>query len=122
MEMDVKETFSWHTVDSRRLRGGPDLRYGANFETNVSLGTDRAKRVVYKLVYDGRHYPTEETGYNQVHPGVIFRIGNHLRLAGQFDYAWNKDNLPYVSRVPPAPADEIGRASCREREWHYVEI
>jgi len=104
IEMDVKETFSWHTVDSRRLRGGPDLRYGANFETNVSLSTDRAKRVVYKLVYDGRYYPAEATGYNQVHPGVIFRIGNHLRLAGQFDYAWNKDNLQYVSTVAPASA------------------
>ncbi|MEC3880144.1 DUF5916 domain-containing protein [Parapedobacter sp. 10938] len=105
MEMDVKETFNWHTVDSRRLRGGPDLRYGANFETNISLGTDRAKRVVYKLVYDGRHYLAEETGYNQVHPGVIFRIGNHMRLAGQFDYAWNKDNLQYVGSIPPASAD-----------------
>lgn len=105
IEMDVKETFSWNTVDSRRLRGGPDLRYNANFETNVSLSTDRAKRVVYKLVYDGRHYLAEETGYNQIHPGVIFRIGNHMRLAGQFDYAWNKDNLQYVSSIPPTDSD-----------------
>ncbi|MGV3763822.1 DUF5916 domain-containing protein [Parapedobacter sp.] len=104
MEMDVKETFNWHTVDSRRLRGGPDLRYGPNFGTHVSLGTDRAKRVVYKLVYEGRLYLAEETGYNQVHPGVIFRIGNHMRLAGQFDYAWNKDNLQYVGSVPSASA------------------
>lgn len=105
IEMDIKETFSWNTVDSRRLRGGPDLRYTANFATNLSLSTDRAKRVVYRLVYDGRHYLAEATGYNQVHPGVIFRIGNHMRLAGQFDYAWNNDNLQYVSSIPRTQAD-----------------
>lgn len=101
IEMDLKETFSWNTVDSRRLRGGPDMRYNANFETNVSLNSDRAKRIVYKLTYDGRHYLDEKTGYNQIHPGVVFRIGNHMRLTGQFDYAWNKDNLQYVSSLPP---------------------
>src|SRR5690606_1119176 len=101
IEMDVKETFSWNTVDSRRLRGGPDMRYNANFATNISVNSDRAKRVVYKLVYDGRHYLAEQTGYNQIHPSLIFRIGDHMRLTGQFDYAWNDDNLQYVSSVQP---------------------
>lgn len=102
IEMDVKETFSWNTVDSRRLRGGPDMRYNSNFETNVSINSDRAKRVVYKVIYDARHYLAEKTGYNQVHPSLIFRIGNHMRLTGQFDFAWNTDNLQYVSSIPPA--------------------
>ncbi len=101
IEMDVKETFNWNTVDSRRLRGGPDMRYNGNFETNVSVNSDRAKRVVYKLVYDGRHYLAEKTRYNQVHPSLIFRIGNHMRLTGQLDYAWNEDDLQYVNTIPP---------------------
>lgn len=101
IEMDVKETFSWNTVDSRRLRGGPDMRYNANFATNISVNSDRAKRVVYKLIYDGRHYLAEQTGYNQIHPSLIFRIGDHMRMTGQFDYAWNDDNLQYVSSVQP---------------------
>jgi len=100
-EMDVKETFNWNTVDSRRLRGGPDIRYNANVETNVALSTDRAKRVVFKLDYNGRHYLEQETGYNAVHPSMIFRLGNHVRLTGQLNYAWNKDNLQYVSSIPP---------------------
>ncbi|RQP17175.1 MAG: hypothetical protein EAS52_09520, partial [Parapedobacter sp.] len=37
-----------------------------------------------------------------------FRIGNHMRLTGQFDYAWNADNLQYVSSVQP-PADTDGQ-------------
>ncbi|MGK6352842.1 DUF5916 domain-containing protein [Parapedobacter sp. DT-150] len=106
VEMDVKESFSWNTVDSRRLRGGPDMRYHSNFETNVVLNSDRAKRVVLKLMYDGRHYLDEETGYNQIHPSMIFRLGNHIRLTGQLDYAWNKDNLQYVSTIVPADGAE----------------
>lgn len=77
------------------------MRYHSNFETNVNLSTDRAKRVVFKIIYDGRHYLNQQTGYNQVHPSMIFRIGNHIRLTGQLDYAWNKDNLQYVSTVVP---------------------
>src|SRR5690606_38017097 len=38
-EMDIKETFNWNTVDSRRLRGGPDMKYNSNFETAIDVGT-----------------------------------------------------------------------------------
>lgn len=121
IEMDVKETFSWNTVDSRRLRGGPDMRYTANFETNVSVNSDRAKRVVYKLIYDGRHYLAEEIGYNQIHPSLIFRIGNHIRLTGQFDYAWNDDNLQYVSSIPASgsPDDKTEYVMGRMQQKTY---
>ncbi|QBQ40434.1 hypothetical protein E2P86_04405 [Sphingobacterium psychroaquaticum] len=101
IEMDIKETFSWNTVDSRRLRGGPDMRYNSNFETNIALSTDRAKRIMFKLDYNGRHYLDEKTGYNAIHPSMVFRLGNHVRLAGQFNYAWNTDNIQYVSTVVP---------------------
>lgn len=96
-EMDFKETFNWNTIDSRILRGGPDMRYGANFETTASFGTDRAKKVVFKFQYSGRHYMKEKTGYNQIKPSLLFRLGNHVHLTGQFDYAWNNDELQYVA-------------------------
>ena len=108
-EMDIKETFSWNTIDSRRLRGGPDIRYNANVESNVALSTDRAKRVVLKLDYNGRHYFDEETSYNEIRPSMVFRLGNHVRLTGQFNYAWNKDNLQYVSQVSPINANTTAK-------------
>lgn len=105
-EMDVKETFSWNTVDSRRLRGGPDMRYGSNFETNVDLSTDRAKRVVFKILYNGRHYLEEKTAYNTLQPSFIFRIGNHVKLTTQFNYANNIDELQYVNTVAASDGNE----------------
>lgn len=98
-EMDVKESYSWNTVDSRRLRGGPDMRYNPNFETNATFNTDRAKKVVFKLNYIGRHFLGQETSYNELHPSMIFRLGNHVLLTGQLNYARNSDDLQYVSTV-----------------------
>jgi hypothetical protein len=99
IETDIKETLNLNSVDSRRLRGGPDMRYNTNMQTDIVLSTDRAKRVVYKLNYTGRHYFDEHTAYNEIHPGVIFRLGNHTKLTGQLDYAWNKDALQYVETL-----------------------
>ncbi|MBL1407134.1 DUF5916 domain-containing protein [Sphingobacterium faecale] len=99
VEMDIKETFNWNTIDSRRLRGGPDMRYNTNLETNAMVSTDRAKPIMFKMEYNGRYYWDESTAYNTVHPSMVVRLGNHLRMAGQFNYAWNKDNLQYVSTV-----------------------
>ncbi|MGO3807626.1 MAG: DUF5916 domain-containing protein, partial [Sphingobacterium sp.] len=107
IEMDVKETFSWNTVDSRILRGGPDLRYDANFSTNISINSDRAQRVIFKMEYDGKHFMDGETRYNEIRPSMTFRIGNHIHLVGQFNYAWNKDNLQYVGTMAIPVVDEI---------------
>lgn len=101
-EMDVKATYSWNTVDSRRLRGGPDMRYNPNFETNAIVNTDRAKKVVFKLNYIGRHFLGQETSYNELRPSMIFRLGNHILLTGQFNYARNTDDLQYVNTLSPS--------------------
>lgn len=101
IEMDIKETFNWRTVDSRRLRGGPDMRFNSNLETNIALSSDRAQRIIVKMDYLGRYYFDENTSYNEVRPGLIFRLGNHIRLTGQLNYAWNKDNLQYVAQINP---------------------
>lgn len=99
-EMDIKETFNWNTVDTRRLRGGPDLKYTNNFESSISVNTDRAKKVMMRLEYYGRQYLAETSYYNEIRPAAVFRVGNHLKLTTQFNYAWNKDNLQYVATVP----------------------
>lgn len=105
-EMDVKETFNWNTVDSRRLRGGPDMKYNSNLETKIVFQTDRAKKVVFKLDYNGRHFLDQDTRYNDIHPGMVFRLGNHVLLTGQLNFAWNKDDLQYVNTIVPSSSSD----------------
>ena len=121
VEMDVKETFSWNTVDSRMLRGGPDLRYNSNFTTNISIGSDRAQRVIFKVEYDGKHFVDGKTRYNEIRPSMTFRIGNHIHLVSQFNYAWNKDNLQYVGamEIPLINPEEESYVMGRMKQETY---
>lgn len=120
-EMDVKQAYNWNTVDSRRLRGGPDMKYNSNFETNATFSSDRAKKVVFKFNYNGRHFLDQQTSYNDIHPSMIFRIGNHVLVTGQFNYAWNTDDLQYVSTIQPAnsSADEPTYVMGRMKQETY---
>ena len=121
IEMDLKEAFSWNSVDSRMLRGGYDLRYNPNFTSTFSMNSDRAKRVFIKVDYDGKHFLDGETRYNEIRPSLTFRLGNHIHLVTQFNYAWNKDNLQYVStsELPIINADEATYVMGRMRQETY---
>ena len=99
IEMDFKETFNWNTVDSRILRGGPDLRYAPNFTSDFMISSDRAKPIVVKIEYDGKHFLNDQAQYNEIRPSLTFRLGQHIHLTSQLNYAWNKDHLQYVNTV-----------------------
>ena len=98
MEWDVKETFGWNWLDSRLLRGGPDVRFGSYFLTSVKVNTDKAKRAMFTLQYEGDHN-LEGNRFNTISPMLTLRMGNHVFFSGQLNYAWNNDKMQYVSTV-----------------------
>ena len=98
LEWDIKETFGWGKLDSRLLRGGPDMRFGPYFLTSFKFNTDKARRLMLTLKYDGDHN-FEGNRYNTFAPSLTWRVGNHLHLAGELNYAWNKDQTQYVTHT-----------------------
>lgn len=96
-ELDLKETYSWNFLDSRMLRGGQNMKFDPYFNTYVKFNTDKAKRVLFTLLYEGTHNTDGYNSFNKISPSFTFRLGNHVYLSSQFDYAWNKDNLQYVA-------------------------
>ncbi len=100
-ELDLQETYGWKWLDSRMLRGGPDMRFDPYFYTSVIFNTDKSKRVMFKIQYEGDHNTDGYNKYNTLKPSLNFRLGNHVYLSGQFNYAWNKDNLQYVGSAIP---------------------
>ena len=101
-EMDMKETFGWNKLDTRMLRGGPDVRYNPFFLTSVKFNTDKAKRVMFMLKYEGNHNLDGYNRFNTMMPSLTFRLGNHVYLSGELNYAWNTDNMQYVNTLLPA--------------------
>ncbi len=100
-ELDMKETFVWNRLDSRLLRGGPDMRMDPYFQTSIKANTDKAQRMMFMMEYVGNHNTDGYNRSNQLTPSLTFRLGNHVYLTGEVDYAWNKDNVQYVGRLMP---------------------
>jgi len=113
-EMELKQTYGWNLVNSRKLRGGTDLRLGDYFNTYALFNSDKAKRVIFTFKYNGDHSANGYYKLNSLMPSVTLRLGNHIYLSGQFDYTWNKDDVQYVATVPAsditnAPGYIMGR-------------
>lgn len=104
-ELDAKETFGWNKLDSRLLRGGPDMRRNPYFQTSVKFNTDKAKRVMFMLKYEGDHTLGGYSEWNNLLPSMTFRLGNHVYLSGELNYAWNSDQMQFVDQVPFTPAE-----------------
>lgn len=103
-EVDMKETFVWNRLDSRLLRGGPDMRLNPYFQTSVKVNTDKAQRMMFMLKYEGNHNLDGYNRFNTLMPSLTFRLGNHVYLSGQVDYAWNTDDMQYVGILKSSAA------------------
>ena len=101
-EANIIQTYGGNKMDSRRLRGGPDIRFGEWYSIDATLNTDKAKRVMLMMQYTGDHNLHGDYDLNTFAPSLTFRLGNHVYLTGKFNYAWNSDNMQYASTVPLA--------------------
>lgn len=58
---------------------------------------------MFMLKYEGDHN-FEGNRFNTISPSLTFRLGNHVYLSGQLDYAWNTDEMQYVATTHPLGA------------------
>ncbi|MDR3142871.1 MAG: carbohydrate binding family 9 domain-containing protein [Tannerellaceae bacterium] len=96
-ELSLSEAYGWNRLDTRLLRGGPDMRYNPYFLSAATFNTDKARRMMFMLSYTGDHNTDGYNRANTLSPSLSFRMGNHVYLSGQFTYSWNTDNLQYVA-------------------------
>ncbi|MDR0429910.1 MAG: carbohydrate binding family 9 domain-containing protein [Tannerellaceae bacterium] len=101
-EFDINQRYGWNRVDTRQLRGGPDMQYDPYHHTRIIFNTDKAKRVMFMMNYEGDYNSDGYNQFNTLSPSLTFRLGNHVHLSGQFDYSWNTDNLQYVTATLPS--------------------
>ena len=99
LQFSIRETYAWNKIDNRMLRGGPDMRLNPYFQTTVSFNTDRGKRVIAQVRYDGNHSVGGYSYSNTIKPGLTFRLGNHVYLISEFGYTDNQNDLQYVARA-----------------------
>jgi hypothetical protein len=94
--IEMSEELTWNRVDSRLLRGGPDVRLSPYFTTNAAFRTDPARRVYFEIAYKGDHSTDKHNFSNSVTPGVTLRLWDRVALSANFNTLWNRNNLQYV--------------------------
>ena len=99
-EANIAQTYGLNRIDTRRLRGGPDMYFGEWYSPSVTLNTDKAKRVSFTMQYAGDYNLSGDYSLNSFSPSLTLRMGNHVYMTGAFMYALNLDNLQYVATVP----------------------
>ena len=98
-QINITESFVWNRLDSRVLRGGPDLRIDPYFSTNIRANTNLARRLSGSLQYRGEHNTNGFSSFNSITPGFALRLGNRIRMSGSFNYQWNTNDLQYVGQA-----------------------
>ena len=98
-EVELNEKYTWNRIETRVLRGGPDLIIDPYYTTNVKANTDKSKRVMGSVQYVGEHSSNGHSAFNSLAPGLTFRIGNHIYLSSSFNYQWNFNDLQYVGQI-----------------------
>ena len=101
-ETSISQTLGFNEVQSRRLRGGPDIRFGEWYKLSATFNTDKSKRAMFMMQYTGNYNLHGDYGFNSFAPSLTLRLGNHVYLSGKFDYAQNQDKMQYVTAVPLA--------------------
>ncbi|MDR1258469.1 MAG: carbohydrate binding family 9 domain-containing protein [Tannerellaceae bacterium] len=100
-EWTLSESYGWNYVDTRKLRGGADLRYDPYLHTTLSFNTDKARPLVFTLNYVNDY---NRNGINRLHtlrPALSLRMGDHVHFAGEFTYTYNVDNTQYIGAFTP---------------------
>lgn len=102
-EASLSGEYGWNYIDSRILRGGPDLRLDPYVSASAQFNTDKGKRLMFNVEYEA---DLSTNGFNKSHtitPSLTWRIGNRIYFSGQFNYNKNIDHLQYVTTIPSLP-------------------
>ena len=96
LRLELSEEFTWNRIDSRMLRGGPDVKLSPYFTTAGAFRTDAARRLYFEVAYRGDHSTDGFNSSNSITPGVTLRIRDRISLSANFNTLWNRNNLQYV--------------------------
>ena len=83
-------------LDTRLLRGGPDMLIPPGFMLFGGINSDRSKRISMTLQYQYEVKADQSSWNYALEPGLSVRPFNALKIAISASYAENHDELQYV--------------------------
>jgi hypothetical protein len=84
-------------VDTRILRGGPDLIIPGSLTTFGDIRTDQSKKIIVEFAYQYENSRNNSANSFQFEPGISIRPVQVLKVGVTANYARNYDDLQYVT-------------------------
>lgn len=84
-------------VDTRILRGGPDMIVPNSMATFGKVKSDLSKKIIAEFSYNFENRGNKSASSYQLSPGISVRPVQALKLGITADYSDNRDNLQYVA-------------------------
>jgi hypothetical protein len=86
-------------VDTRILRGGPDMIMPNNFTTFGSVRTDASKKIIFDLAYSYENAGNNSASRFELMPGISIRPIQALKIGATANFSGNNDKLQYVTTI-----------------------
>jgi len=84
-------------VDTRILRGGPDMIVPGSVAAFGRVRTDASKKIIAQFSYQHESKGNKSASSYQLSPGISVRPFQALKLGITADYSDNRDNFQYVA-------------------------
>jgi hypothetical protein len=89
--------FHSQQVDTRILRGGPDMIMPNNIMTFGLVKTDQSRKLIFDFAYEYEKSGNGSATNYTFGPGISLRPVQYLKIGVSANYAGNYDNLQYVT-------------------------
>jgi hypothetical protein len=91
--------FNSERIDTRLLRGGPDMVMPNSMFTFGDIKTDQSKKIIADFAYQYESSGNNSARNYQFGPGLSIRPMSALKIGVTASYADNHDNLQYVTTM-----------------------
>ncbi|MCB8994389.1 MAG: carbohydrate binding family 9 domain-containing protein [Bacteroidales bacterium] len=88
------------SIDSRILRGGPDMKIPGSVNGLAYLGSDHSKKLNAGIHYEVTHRSMGSADMYSLGGNISIRPFNTLKIDVSTDYNRNKDELQFVTSIP----------------------
>jgi hypothetical protein len=99
-DISVIESYVFSELATRLLRGGPAFRLSPYLEHTLTFNTDKSQRIMFGIRNTGIISTDGVSRRYMLEPALSFRLGNHIFIKTEFEYAHNIDDFIYVTQKP----------------------
>ena len=119
-DVSVIESYVFSELATRLLRGGPAFRLSPYLKNSLTFNTDKSRRIMFGLRNTGVLSSDGVSRRYMFEPALSFRLGNHIYIKTDFEYANNTDDFIYVTQKPMEGEMQYVMARIKQQTYNLT--